>query len=217
MRRNPRCLWGSKTVGFRCSDWCASPWDSSNFILFHLHRISIWWFPKIRLTPSHHPFVDGISPNKDHPAIGGFPMGFLWFSYGLGYPHDHGNHWKPPDLAISASAASGDPPLELSFIMEDGVIFEWPGAGWQASDSEIHPWWFSKETYQINIYLYIVIYIYTHYTIYCSNLFMVFLLFQFIQLWIYVWLSDLPKYQNCGQRHLVWITWNWVTRCEYQL
>ena len=31
-----------------------------------------------RATPSHHPFLDGIFPNKNHPA-------------NLGYPHDYGN------------------------------------------------------------------------------------------------------------------------------
>ena len=41
--------------------------------------VNIWCFPpKNRATPSHHPFLDGIFPNKNHPAI-------------KGHPHDYGN------------------------------------------------------------------------------------------------------------------------------
>ena len=40
-------------------------------------------FFEIGGTPSHHPFHFRIFPHKNHPAIGGFPMLFLWFSYGF--------------------------------------------------------------------------------------------------------------------------------------
>ena len=37
-------------------------------------RKMMWGFPGIRGPPSHQPFLDGLFPNKNHPAIGGTTM-----------------------------------------------------------------------------------------------------------------------------------------------
>ena len=33
-----------------------------------------WGFPKIGVPRNHHPFLDGIFPDKNQPAIWGYPM-----------------------------------------------------------------------------------------------------------------------------------------------
>ena len=52
------------------NDLTQIPWC----ITFISIEMAIWWCPKIGVPPNHHPFLDGISHDINHPTILGYPQ-----------------------------------------------------------------------------------------------------------------------------------------------
>ena len=112
----------------------------------------IWRFPEMGVPPNHHPFLDAIFPNKNHPLLG-TPID--------GNPHVTQRHYRRPPSARSATGARPK-------------LWAIASLSWVTSTMErgrtSHPNDWSLETanhmFRKNMYMYTCVYIYIYKYIY---------------------------------------------------